>query len=198
MVSSESVSRSWAATPAARSCAAQTTTDGPEPDSVTPTAPSVALARIAPSSGASPARYCSCSRSLKAARSSSASPEATAAPSSAAKPAFAAASACVTVSGRPLRDCGGARARRGHGEHRRERQVVGDPRGAHVAAVPPRDADAAEQRGRDVVGVALEAHGVRRAARRDRPSCRRRRCRRRGRARSRRRSSRARARAGSG
>src|SRR5581483_2721701 len=92
------------ATLAARSLPAQTTTAGPEPESVTPAAPRGREAWSSSSSGASGSRKGSCSRSWNAAARRSGSEAAMAAPSSAACAAAAAASACGSVAGRRARD----------------------------------------------------------------------------------------------
>ena len=167
---------------------------GPEPESVAPTAPAGSVV----ANGSEQRRVRRAVRLVQAvvgaAANSSRRLSASAAPSSAARPALKAASACGTARAATRAPPSSRRARLRHERDRSRRRVVGDARDATV----PGQADAAGERRREVVGVALEVEaeleqlvGARLGARpRARP--------RRGRARSSPRSSRARARAGCG
>jgi len=121
----------------------------------------------------------SCSRSWNAAASRSASPDAIAAPSSAAWALAAAALAVIQHRRQATAGCLGGDSPLWDDDDRRERHVVGDAARVHRAvAVPPAEADAAEDGRREVVGVSFERqaelddlvvgrpHALRRRARR--------------------------------
>ena len=140
-----------------RAFAAQTTTDGPEPESVTPAAPGTGSSRSSASSGAS----CDAVRLVQPVVERGREELGVAGRDRGAEQRGLRArggglAVRARVAGRRPREASVVHALARDDDDRRERQVVGDPRGARpvplrqLRQTPPR------QRGREVVGVPLE------------------------------------------
>ena len=151
---------SSAATLGRAPCSAQTTTDGPGArQRHAGRAGDGLLAQLVRAAARPASRYGSCSRSWKAAREQlrrrrRRSPRRAAPPAAGGRGGLVVAE---RLGQRALRDC--SRARRARRERRAiggERQVGRRSARADAAAVAPDQADAAVQRGGEVVGVALE------------------------------------------
>ena len=123
---------------------------GPEPESVAPTAPGGASARMA--SSRADGLYGSCSRSSSAAASQSALPAARPAPSSIACAAVKAPSSWLMCDGKRVSGLGGDDALRRDDRDRLERQRLGDL----GDPPPPGHAGTARQCGAEVVLVTFE------------------------------------------
>ena len=172
-----------------RRSSAHTITVGPDPESVAPRAPAGRRRRGGRGGSATGGTARGAGRRAPPRTARGRRPRSPR-PSMVARPTLNVASRCSTVAGSACRESAVAHAPGRDDRDRGQRQVVGDPRHLPV----PRERDAAEERRREVVGVALEREpGRQQLLRPAAPAPTRP-----GRARSPRRTSRARARAGSG